>query len=703
MKNHRFKLASNKIKKGNCPKCGESKHWQYYFDTETQQPLNEQFGRCDNRQKCGHFVLPPLQTKCFFVPFLTIADHSTKAVKITTKKGIKLLPKSQLFETLQDGCYLNSFILDNWNNSEQPKPIYVESNYKYFSNGSEIVISQRPPQLQKVYNANLRSTGSVDYGLKLFTEVDPFHDNTGKKQNKTKDGILSYLTLTELQELLNGFKKGSGGKADNPAILKGIYQDGTSGEYCTTSVPFLFFDIDVKEQENPVLLDPSTNQNIFDYLQKLAVLVWRSNSQKGIAGLLYVSKLEEYTNESKEQHLTAAKTIYKKLTEMVEEATGIKVEFDNQQGKSRQIRYLAEQQEARTFNESFTTFEVIETILKPEHETEFIPVEVLEQTFTGYDNNVFIQNLLHNVPFPFTEPQLEEVISLYSIGTVTTGRYRGCATFPYIDEQKRVRAVQVKGFDNANSSTIHNTLPIILTADHEAKNEPLPEWLQRYEQNEKQFTCLFGTNLLSHYPTNPIILVEAPKTAFYGTLYEGHPKDPKNYLWLATYNLGTFSLDRCQALENRHIVVIPDLSKDGSSLENWTTKAHNFQQQIEGSKFTVLSVEQFATQQQKEKGKDIADLLIQQDWRTYKLLKGNPKLDALPKTVKTALTIEDLTASIIEPESQYSKAQVIQLICKFTKVCCERAEQGFSKMIKAKTIEPTLDPNLFYLSGSTPF
>jgi glutaredoxin len=58
MHKHRYTLASNKVKKLNCPYCGAKKHWQRYIDIETGEVLSEEHGRCDNTDKCGKWVKP---------------------------------------------------------------------------------------------------------------------------------------------------------------------------------------------------------------------------------------------------------------------------------------------------------------------------------------------------------------------------------------------------------------------------------------------------------------------------------------------------------------------------------------------------------------------------------------------------------------------------------------------------------------------
>src|SRR5690606_29457183 len=55
---YRYKLASDKFPKPNCPYCGAKKHWQRYYDIRTGEPLPEEFGRCDNEDKCGQHDNP---------------------------------------------------------------------------------------------------------------------------------------------------------------------------------------------------------------------------------------------------------------------------------------------------------------------------------------------------------------------------------------------------------------------------------------------------------------------------------------------------------------------------------------------------------------------------------------------------------------------------------------------------------------------
>jgi hypothetical protein len=267
----------------------------------------------------------------------------------------------------------------------------------------------------------------------------------------------------------------------------------------------------------------------------------------------------------------------------------------------------------------------------------FIPVEVFNRTRAGYEQNTFIQNLLTRVAFPFEVQDIEKVISLYHLGTVQNGYRKGANTFPFIDVQGNVRAVQVKQFDEQNHTTGTDFLHSIIEKHHTRHNKPLPEWLEAYNKNETKVSCLFGEHLLSKYPYNPVALVEAPKTAIYGTLYFGFPEQPTNLLWLAVYNLSSLNLNKCKALKGRNVYLFPDLSKDGKAFELWSNKATEIQRRLKGTYFHVSDLlEQLAPQQDKQQGKDIADYLIKQDWRLFRKQDIKEVPQPKPEPVETS-------------------------------------------------------------------
>ncbi len=62
-----------------------------------------------------------------------------------------------------------------------------------------------------------------------------------------------------------------------------------------------------------------------------------------------------------------------------------------------------------------------------------------------------------------------------------------------------------------------------------------------------------------------------------------------------------------------------------------------------------------------------------------------------------------LAQRVIEGENSYNKEEIIERIKEATNVNQERAERGFNLILQAGAIEQTINPELYYLTGSTPF
>jgi hypothetical protein len=271
-----------------------------------------------------------------------------------------------------------------------------------------------------------------------------------------------------------------------------------------------------------------------------------------------------------------------------------------------------------------------------------------------YEKNMFIQNLLYNVQFPFAADEVTKVIQLYRLGTVARGYRAGAITFPFIDMNGNIRAVQVKQFDKTNHTTGTDFLHSIIEKHLIRNNEPLPQWLTAYNRNEKKVSCLFGEHLLSKYPLNPVALVEAPKTAVYGTLYFGFPENPENLIWLAVYNKSSFSFDKLKVLQGRDIFTFPDLSEDGNTFKEWETKAKEIEKRLSGTRFIFSDLlEKLASEADKNKGYDLADYLIQQDPRLFR--KQNVQKKPKPQS-KSRIENQAQNKTEQENESKPTKA-----------------------------------------------
>jgi hypothetical protein len=224
---------------------------------------------------------------------------------------------------------------------------------------------------------------------------------------------------------------------------------------------------------------------------------------------------------------------------------------------------------------------------QPKSEIVFFDFKTFKQTLQTerYEKNTFIQNLFNSVQFPFEVDEVTKVVQLYRLGTVANGYRAGANTFPFIDINGNVRAIQVKQFDEHNRTTGTDFLHSIIEKHHTRNNKPLPKWLESYTKQDKRISCLFGEQLLSKYHSNPVALVEAPKTAVYGTLYFGLPETPESLIWLAVYNKSSFSFDKLKVLKGRFVYVFPDLSKEGNTFKEWETKAKEYEIRLPGTRF----------------------------------------------------------------------------------------------------------------------
>ncbi|WP_202927857.1 DUF6965 family protein [Cyclobacterium roseum] len=301
---------------------------------------------------------------------------------------------------------------------------------------------------------------------------------------------------------------------------------------------------------------------------------------------------------------------------------------------------------------------------QPSPESVFFDFDTFRQTLKAnrYEQNTFIQNLLLSVPYPFDTQAVTRVIELYRLGTVSNGYRAGATTFPFIDIKGNVRSVQVKQFDEQNHTTGTDFLHSIIEKHRTRNNKPLPEWLEAYKKQDKRVSCLFGEHLLSKYHSNPVALVEAPKTAVYGTLYFGLPQTPESLVWLAVYNKSSFSFDKLTVLKGRFVYVFPDLSENGNTFNEWETKAKQYERCLPGTRFIFSELlEQLAPEKDKKEGNDLADYLIKQDWRTYR--KWNTKEQPSPKpehgiSIGPKLKILDQSPPI--PDSEIVKSSQIE-------------------------------------------
>ena len=114
--------------------------------------------------------------------------------------------------------------------------------------------------------------------------------------------------------------------------------------------------------------------------------------------------------------------------------------------------------------------------------------------------------------------------------------------------------------------------------------------------------CFFGEHLLTIFPTATVAIVESEKSAMIASLIM------PELICLATGGIQGLSIEKCQVLKNRNVILFPDLG----AFEKWSLKA----QEISKYSHCVVSVSTIlqytSTSEEKLEGLDIADYLIAQ-------------------------------------------------------------------------------------------
>lgn len=247
-----------------------------------------------------------------------------------------------------------------------------------------------------------------------------------------------------------------------------------------------------------------------------------------------------------------------------------------------------------------------------------IPSTTLMATLSGYEHNSFIKPLLKC----FTKEKIEKAIGDYYLGTIKAGFHQEAennqsAVFWFIDIQNNIRAGQVKLFDEVCHTAKYQSMEgerrncqtwihSLLLKNSRQNGLQAEAWLKDYNEGEK-VTCLFGEHLLLKYPTKPVALVEAPKTAFIASMC--YPQ----YVWLATGSLSYLNRERCRVLKGRKVDLFPDCGIPNKAtgktcLMQWQERVEGFKDIAEFA-FSAL-LEDNASEAEKEAGLDLADIIL---------------------------------------------------------------------------------------------
>lgn len=245
----------------------------------------------------------------------------------------------------------------------------------------------------------------------------------------------------------------------------------------------------------------------------------------------------------------------------------------------------------------------------------YIPKDDMMKNLTHYEMNPLFLYLSEI----WGEAKTVQLMSRYNVGT--SKKWGGSAVFWQVDVKGRIRTGKIMLYDPKTGHRVKEPHSHVCWVHSELK---LPDFHLRQ--------CLFGEHLLMKNPTMPVAIVESEKTALIGTVFV------PDILWLATGGMnGCFNADTMSVLKDRNVTLSPDLG----AFEIWSQKASILSGICQ--RVAVSDVlEKNATDEQRSRGLDIADFLLEEPSKRQilqSMIQRNPVLQQL---------IDDLELELIE-------------------------------------------------------
>ncbi len=210
-------------------------------------------------------------------------------------------------------------------------------------------------------------------------------------------------------------------------------------------------------------------------------------------------------------------------------------------------------------------------------------------------------NFMRFLAATFGDEQAQALRQQFRIGS-NSDQYQGATVFWYLDELGSPHAGQVMQYDPETGRRQKTTwIHSILAKRYETQGQALPTWLKEYQDQAAKFPFPFGLHLLNENPGKPCAIVESAKTAIIMTA-----KQPAA-VWLAIGAKGFLSAERLERLQDRDIILYPDLG----AYEDWKAKAAELKAQ--GFKIQCSDLLECRAQgEDRSQGYDIADYFLAQ-------------------------------------------------------------------------------------------
>ena len=251
----------------------------------------------------------------------------------------------------------------------------------------------------------------------------------------------------------------------------------------------------------------------------------------------------------------------------------------------------------------------------------FIPVEIFKASLKGHEVNNFVKFLINLFGVEVTR----EMVSRYFIAT--SKRWNGATIFWQIDTEGKIRTGKIMLYSPTTGKRVKEPLNHIDWV-HKALKQPEFELRQ----------CLFGEHLLID-KTKPIAIVESEKTAVIASVYL------PQFIWLAVGSITSLNAEKCRILKGRTALLYPDLN----GFQKWSKKAKELSHL---ASFTVSDLlERKATEAERKQGYDLADYLIEHDYKAFTL----PEATEPPPTIQPL--VEGKPIQQLEPVYYFSKPE----------------------------------------------
>lgn len=308
-----------------------------------------------------------------------------------------------------------------------------------------------------------------------------------------------------------------------------------------------------------------------------------------------------------------------------------------------------------------------------------IPFSYVERSKSSSSNFVrFLFEIL-------TDSQIQSICEKYALGATKNQE----VIYWQIDTKQKVRTGKIMQYDPLTGKRIkHESGAIDWIHNKLKKSGTLPE-----DYNLQQ--CLFGEHLLGLHPDAVVCIVESEKSAVISAAVL------PEHIWLAAGNINGLSIDKCQILKGRTVILYPDLN----AFEKWSLKAIEIQKQCDCIISISELLEKNATTYAKAQGLDVADYMINQLYQKQnnqnEIQQSSNDLTPFPIN-NNHKSLSEIAMQLIGERNNLSKQTIIANMVHSYHIDENRAEKGFKSLLDNNIIEST-HLNTYLLSNSTPF